>query len=502
MQKKDTPLCKNPDSVTEERHRWILENALDAVVITDADHVIIYTNRQAQSLLGYGDAELLHTDILNIVVPEKREELRSTFDTLKLEGRFRSETLLVHRFGTFIPVEINAMCLPDGSCFGTFRDVTRRHEGLAKLADSEKRYRMLFENSRDALMQNSPPDWKFSSVNRAALQLFGIENKAQFLNLSPWDISPEFQPDGIRSAEKAKQMLKTALRKGHHFFEWTHKRLDGTVFPAAVLLTKMELNEETFVLGSVRDISDRKRLEKMIQEHRNEMDLLQKQQVASHTAAAIAHELNQPLMAISTFSEAALMLLGAQQPNLVEIRSAIESCKQQALRAGQSIHELLHLLNLQSVSAEPFDLNKEIMNILAIAKTDRELKFHWELRLDESLPPVLANRIHLHKVLLNLLQNGIEAMEAAGVPKPAITVTVRTKQDGCGAQVTIRDKGPGIKPELVKRLFEPFFTTKATGIGMGLVISRALIEANGGQLWVDPDEKPGATFHLTLPFAT
>jgi two-component system sensor kinase FixL len=92
-------------------------------------------------------------------------------------------------------------------------------------------------------------------------------------------------------------------------------------------------------------------------------------------------------------------------------------------------------------------------------------------------------------------------MDEAGIELPAITVTVRTAKDENAAQVTIRDKGPGFRDEDIHHLFEPFFTTKARGIGMGLVISRSLIEANGGQLWVDPEEKPGATFHLTLPFA-
>jgi len=110
--------------------------------------------------------------------------------------------------------------------------------------------------------------------------------------------------------------------------------------------------------------------------------------------------------------------------------------------------------------------------------------------------------MHVHKVLLNLFHNGIEAMQEAGVASPAIIVTVRTTGNGDCAQVTIQDNGPGIREEDMQRLFHSFFTTKPSGIGMGLAISRSLIEVNGGQLWVDPQERPGATFHFTLPFAT
>jgi C4-dicarboxylate-specific signal transduction histidine kinase len=118
------------------------------------------------------------------------------------------------------------------------------------------------------------------------------------------------------------------------------------------------------------------------------------------------------------------------------------------------------------------------------------------------MPFVRSNRSHVKKVLFNLLHNGIEAMQLAGIPLPAITVTVCTKNDRNVAQVTISDNGPGVRAQDSHRLFEPFFTTKAKGIGMGLAISRSLIEENGGQLWVEPQEGSGATFHLTLPFAT
>ncbi|MFZ2163655.1 MAG: ATP-binding protein [Sideroxyarcus sp.] len=254
-------------------------------------------------------------------------------------------------------------------------------------------------------------------------------------------------------------------------------------------------------LGTVQDITSRKILEKAIQEQRNEMDALQKTQIAAQTVSAIAHEVNQPLLSIATYSNAALMLLKAGNPDLEKISKAVEASERQALRAGQSIRELISFLNMREFPTETFELNNEIAGILATAGAEHELQFQTSLQLEEGLPLIRANRVHVRKVLLNLLHNGIEAMQEAGVPQAAITITVRTIADKNVAQVTIRDNGPGFKDEDIQRLFEPFFTTKAKGIGMGLTISRSLIEANGGQLWVDPQESPGATFHLTLPFA-
>lgn len=485
---------------SEERYRLIVENAADAVVIADPEGRFVYANQEAQKMLGYGMEELLQMNILDVTTADETEKVAGLFDALKIHGHVRDEIIKRKSDGSIFPVEINAVRLPDGNYFGSCRDVSERRRSDAALADSERKYRILFENSRDALMQNALPDWRFSSVNRSALQLFGARNEQELMSLSPWDISPEFQPDGVASVEKAKRNLAITMQKGHHLFEWLHKRLDGTLFHAEVLLTRMELNGEAFVLGSIRDISERKRLEREILGHRNEMELLQKQQVASQTAAAFAHELNQPLMAISSLSEVALMLLDGTDPDLGQIRSVIEDGKRQALRAGQSIHQLLHMLNKHEVRTEPLDLNQEITNVIFVAITEHELQFHADLLLEEDLLPVRANRTHVQKVLLNLIHNAIEAMGAADVALPEITVTVQ--QDGSVAQVTIRDNGPGFGPDDIQHLFEPFYTTKVHGIGMGLAISRALIEANGGQLWVDPEEGPGATFHLTLPFVS
>jgi C4-dicarboxylate-specific signal transduction histidine kinase len=254
-------------------------------------------------------------------------------------------------------------------------------------------------------------------------------------------------------------------------------------------------------LGTIQDITGRRILEREIQEQRKEMDTLQKTQIAIQTATAIAHEVNQPLLAIATYCNAALMLLKAESPNLQKIGAAIEASERQALRAGQSIRELITFLNMKEFPSEEFELNSEITNIVATARAEHELQFHAALQLEDRLPLIRANRVHVRKVLLNLLHNGIEAMQEAGVPQASITITVRTIADKNVAQVTIRDNGPGFKEVDVLHLFEPFFTTKDKGIGMGLTISRSLIEANGGQLWVDPQESPGATFHLTLPFA-
>jgi PAS domain S-box-containing protein len=492
----------------EESLQAIANQLVVGIVQADSTGRIIFANDYYCEITGYSREELLARHWQEFTHPDDLPRNREFFQRLVSEGSTYTalEKRYLRKNGETIWVSISASLLhnrrnEERGVIAIVTDISKRVEALEALRESEKKYRQLFENSRDALLINSPPRWEFTSANRAALRMFGAKSEAEFTSLTPWNISPEFQPDGAASAVKAPQMVDIAMREGSHLFEWTHKRLDGTTFPAEVMLTSMELNGQVFVQGMLRDITVRKRLERELLERRKEMESLQKQHVAAQTAAAIAHELNQPLLAISSYCEAALMLLGSANPDLDKIRKAISGSERQAHRAGQSIRELLAFLGIKEFSSEAFDLNNEIRGALEAARAEHELQFHSELRLEEKLPPVRANRTHVRKVLLNLLHNGIEAMQDAGVPLPKITVTVRTAKNDGSAQVTIQDNGPGLREEELQRLFEPFFTTKARGIGMGLAISRSLVEANGGQLWADPQEGPGATFHLTLPFA-
>ena len=260
----------------------------------------------------------------------------------------------------------------------------------------------------------------------------------------------------------------------------------------------------TRLIGIAQEITEHKNLEKTLQEQRVESEAIFKQQVAARTASAIAHELNQPLAAISAYSEVALHALQDANMQPEKLKRALEGCVTQAQRAGSSLHELLAFLHEGKLAVAPFELNALVTDALNIAKTDGYKEFLPKLQLEKNMPAVLANRIQVQKVLVNLLRNAVEAMRSAGMPTTEIAVTVQTNQQLNMAHVCVQDSGPGISPDTLKRIFEPFFTTKPTGIGMGLAISRALIESNGGQLWFEPNtlNSSGAAFHFTLPFAT
>jgi len=247
-------------------------------------------------------------------------------------------------------------------------------------------------------------------------------------------------------------------------------------------------------------ISARQRQDAVLKALRGEMEELAKQHVASQTAAAIAHELNQPLNAITSYAEAALRLLRAGNQAPEKLHQALEGGAAQAQRAGQVVRELLQFFQGRDVQVEAVDLGQAIHRALAVAEVDGHAGFDWTVDLAPDLRLVKANRLQVEKVLVNLVCNGVDAMRAAGISPQTIAISARPLVDGNMAQVTVQDCGPGLTEEAVGRLFKPFYTTKPRGIGMGLSISRALVEANGGRLWCEPAPSRGGRFHFTLPF--
>jgi two-component system sensor kinase FixL len=201
-----------------------------------------------------------------------------------------------------------------------------------------------------------------------------------------------------------------------------------------------------------------------------------------------------------SYAEAALRLLRAGNQAPEKLQQALQGGAAQAQRAGQVVRELLQFFQGRDAPVEAVDLGQAIGRALAVAEADVHGGFHSTVNLAPDLGLVKANRLQVEKVLVNLVCNGVDAMRAAGVSPQTIAISARPLADGDAAQVTVQDCGPGLTEEAIGRLFKPFYTTKPRGIGMGLSISRTLIEANGGRLWCEPTPGRGGRFHFTLPF--
>ncbi|HEY1903774.1 MAG TPA: ATP-binding protein [Terracidiphilus sp.] len=251
----------------------------------------------------------------------------------------------------------------------------------------------------------------------------------------------------------------------------------------------------------VRRIAEQKRAEEALQAARAELARVARITTVGELTTSIAHEVNQPLAAVVANADACVAWLAHEQPNLDEARVAAERAVEGATRASGVIKRIRSLIHKAAPERAPIQLNHVIQETAELA-AGQAARGHVTIstNLLPNLPDVLGDRIQLQQVILNLMMNAIEAMSAVSGRNRELLVRSRTDESGC-VSVVIEDTGVGISEEAMTRLFEPFFTTRAQGIGMGLAISRSIIESHGGRLWAAPRADHGSVFQFTLPGA-
>ena len=256
--------------------------------------------------------------------------------------------------------------------------------------------------------------------------------------------------------------------------------------------------ETALIIGLVVNALARKRSESQAQRHRQELAHMNRASALGELAGSLAHELNQPLMAVLSNAQAASRFL-AHDPN--EVREILNDIAEESRRAGEVIQRMRSMLKKDKVQNELIDLNDSIATVLSIMRSDlnsRKVVVRTGLAPGPSL--VIGDKIQLTQVLLNLIANAGDAMRGKAASERRLAITTERK-GGNIIEVSVSDHGTGISPERLEQVFEPFFSTKAQGIGMGLAICRSIIEAHGGRLWAENNVHGGATFHFTLPMA-
>jgi C4-dicarboxylate-specific signal transduction histidine kinase len=249
----------------------------------------------------------------------------------------------------------------------------------------------------------------------------------------------------------------------------------------------------------LHQMAEQRRTEEALQIARTELARVVRITTIGELAASIAHEVNQPLAAVVANADACVAWLARENPDLTEARAAAERTTQGATRASEVIGRIRSLINKTAPERAQVQMNEIIREVVALS--DRQASRNnvsvvTELTAD--LPPVLGDRIQLQQVILNLMLNGIEAM--AGISDRTRRLRIRSQiQEAGQVLVSIEDSGLGVKAEIMTRLFEPFFTTRSQGIGMGLPISRSIVEAHGGRLWAESTVNQGSVFQFTLP---
>lgn len=275
------------------------------------------------------------------------------------------------------------------------------------------------------------------------------------------------------------------------------QKADGTVFPIELSVGEVHGNQGRKYVGIIRDITMRVEAQAEAAEARERLAHVTRLSTMGEMASGIAHEINQPLTAITTYAQACRRMLDkAADPD--QVKQVLEKISSQAERAGEVIRRLRLFFKKRSSQRSQSDINELIRTSVDINHADTRVLDHpVVLELDENLPPVVVDEVQIQQVLINLLRNAIDAMEDR--PGELVTITSR-RYDEDYLELTVVDHGGGIDDDKAAQLFNPFFSTKSGGMGMGLPISRSIVNSHGGKIWYTPADG-GSVFHLTLPVA-
>lgn len=279
------------------------------------------------------------------------------------------------------------------------------------------------------------------------------------------------------------------------------RRRDGSTFPMHLSIGEMQPGGERFFTGFVRDLTEHQQTQARLQELQSELVHVSRLSAMGEMASALAHELNQPLSAISNYMKGSRRLLaGSPDPNAEKIESALDRAAEQAMRAGQIIRRLRNFVSRGESEKRVESVSKLIEEAGALGLTGaREQGVVLRFNLDPDNDLVLVDRVQIQQVLVNLFRNALEAMTHSARRE---LIAANSKAPDDMIEISISDTGHGFAEGVEAHLFQTFFTTKETGMGVGLSISRSIIEAHGGRMQAESNASGGATFRFTLPAAT
>ena len=379
--------------------------------------------------------------------------------------------------------------------------INRRHRQRAEAkarASQEARSLLaaIVETSDDAIIRKDL-NGNIITWNRSAERLFGYDAAEAIGRPITIIVPPSELPAELEILERA--------RRGEpvHNYETVRRRKDGREVQVSIAISPI-FNDAGKVVGAskiCRDVTAKNAAETEIRRQRAELAHVTRVSTLGQLTSALTHELNQPLGAILRNAEAAEMFLQNPQPDLNEIRAILADIRKDDQRAGSVIERMRSLLKRRSLVSNPLDLREVVEDTVALVQPDllaRQVRL--TLEIPDNLPAVMGDRVHLQQVLLNLILNGMDAMGKNPEAERELSVRVRARPAG-RLEVSVTDAGSGLQPGEIGQLFEPFFTTKPNGMGMGLAISRTIIEAHGGKIRAENNPVKGAVFSFTLPTA-
>ena len=277
------------------------------------------------------------------------------------------------------------------------------------------------------------------------------------------------------------------------------QRKSGSIFPIGISVGKIATGDQPKFVGIIQDITERKQSEEEIHHIRERLSQFGRLSTLGEMAAGLAHELNQPLTAIATYTQACQRLIESGQSDDDEILATLKKCDLQAQRAGDVIRRLRQFVQKREQGRQEVSLDELIRDIAGLAEVDaRDNNIPLRFDVADGLPRIMVDTVQIQQVILNLIRNGIDAMLTMDEIDEGISVSV-TQLKNHQIRVAVTDHGSGIAKEAENKIFQPFFTTKSSGLGLGLAICQSIIASHGGVLGFTTNPTQGTTFHFALP---
>lgn len=484
----------------------IVATAAEGIITLDARGQIESFNRAAEKMFGYEASEILGEDV-SVLMPEPHRREHAGYIERYLAtgegsviGRGR-EVSARRKDGSVFPVylAVSEVSLDGGRCFaGIIRDISDQKAAENSLRAVEQRFRAIFDQRRQ-LVGVLNTQGIILEANQMSLDFAGIERAAvigrKYWETPWWTHLPELQQRMRKAIEAAAQgatvhFEATCPRPGGHM-----ATLDFSVRP---ILNKS--GEVMFLVTESHDITEQKRAEEEARQHRDRIAHVSRLSTLGEMAAGIAHEINQPLTAISLFAQAGRRLINAGEFGKMD--EVCHKLNEHALRASDVVERMQTMARQGEGAKEVVDCNELIGSAVRLAESDARIRdIEIEFQRGGSLPPVSVDGVQIQQVAINLLRNGMEAMLSADCcNSKSISIRTRLREEN-EIEVAVTDCGPGVPAGRVNKLFIPFSTTKKNGMGMGLSISQAIVRAHGGRLDFYNNNTGGATFWFTLPAA-
>jgi PAS domain S-box-containing protein len=485
---------------SEAQWREVFEHNPVMYFMVDAAGTVLSVNTFGAAQLGYAVSELLGQSVLKVFPDEEQRVARNNVAIcLENIGQTHSwEIRKVRKDGSSLWVRENAKAVRrlDHQLIVLIacEDITERKEAENALRQSE-----MYLAEAQRLSRTGSFGWRVANGeiiwSEETFRMFGYDKAPSIKHATIFQrVHPE-------DRARVEQTIDRASRDGKDFAHGYRLLMpDGSVKHVhATAHAVTDAAGEIEFVGAVTDITSRRRAEAELHEAQANLAHVTRVTALGEMAASIAHEVNQPLAAVVTNAAACLRWLDREPANLKEARSTVQSIVEDGNRAGEVIQRVRALVNKTADRKAPLHINEVVNEVVSLVQ--HQLFSHrvaLRLELAPALPLVLADRIQLQQVILNLVINGIEAMQP--VKDRPRELVIRTLQDEAShVLVTVSDVGVGVAAENADRLFDAFFTTKSSGMGMGLSICRSIVNAHGGRLSASGNAGPGATFQFTLP---